>query len=116
MRPGLTLDEVKAFAKNFLAKECVKHGLIENEEGISRVYYHGCSHHLGLDTHDVADDYKKPLEPGNVITCEPGLYFKEFNIGIRIEDDILITPEGSECLSKDIIKEIEDIERFLIIK
>lgn len=116
MRPGLTLDEVKAFAKNFLARECVKHGLIENEEEISRVYYHGCSHHLGLDTHDVADDYKKPLEPGNVITCEPGLYFKEFNIGIRIEDDILITPEGSECLSKDIIKEIEDIERFLIIK
>lgn len=116
MAPGLTLDEVKEFAKQFLAKECVKAGLISNENEISRVYYHGVSHHLGLDTHDVVDDYKKPLEPGNVITCEPGLYFKEYNIGIRIEDDILITEDGSECLSKHIIKEIEDIERFLISK
>ncbi len=116
MAPGLTLDEVKEFAKQFLAKECTKAGLIENENEISRVYYHGVSHHLGLDTHDVVDDYKKPLEPGNVITCEPGLYFKEYNIGIRIEDDILITPDGSETLSKDIIKEVDDIERFLISK
>ena len=116
MRPGLTLDEVKEFAKVYLAKACVKHKLIDKEEDIKDVYYHGCSHHLGLDTHDVYDDYKKPLEPGNIITCEPGLYFKDLGIGVRIEDDILITPDGSECLSKDIIKEIDDIERFLIIK
>lgn len=113
IRPGVTIQEVKDFAKNFLADECVAHGLIEKKEDIIKVYYHGCSHHLGLDTHDVSDTLAKPLEPGNIITDEPGLYFKELGIGIRIEDDILVTETGSECLSKDIIKEVEDIERIL---
>lgn len=113
MRPGVTLQEVKDFARNFLATECVEKGLIATKEEISRVYYHGCSHHLGLDTHDVSDTLDKPLEPGNIITCEPGLYFKEFGIGVRIEDDVLITETGHDNLSKNIIKEIADIENFL---
>ena len=113
MRPGVTLAEVKEFAKNFLATECLEKGLIEKKEDIIKVYYHGCSHHLGLDTHDVSDTLDKPLEAGNVITCEPGLYFKEYGIGVRIEDDVLITKTGHDNLSKNIIKEIKDIESFL---
>ena len=113
MRPGVTLQEVKDFARNFLATECVEKGLIASKDEIGRVYYHGCSHHLGLDTHDVSDTLDKPLEPGNIITCEPGLYFKEFGIGVRIEDDVLITETGHDNLSKNIIKEIADIENFL---
>ena len=112
MRPGITLSEANDFAKDFLASECVEKGLISSIEEISRVYYHSVSHFLGLDTHDYGRKDEK-LVPGNVVTCEPGLYFKELGIGVRIEDDILITEEGSEVLSEGIIKEIEDIERTL---
>jgi Xaa-Pro aminopeptidase len=82
---------------------------------IIKHYYHSCSHHLGLDTHDCANR-ELPLEVGNVITIEPGLYFAEDEIGVRIEDDVLITPTGAENLSKDIIKEIDDIERLFKMK
>ena len=112
MRAGLTLKEVNDFAKNFLAQECFEKGLIHSVDEIGNVYYHSVSHHLGLDTHDT-NDRVSPLEAGNVITCEPGLYFKDLNIGIRIEDDILIKEGGSEVLSEGIIKEIEDIETAL---
>lgn len=117
MKPGITLKEAQEFAKNYLAEECVNQGLIASKEDIFNVYYHGVSHHLGLDTHDGPVETKeRHLEPGNVVTCEPGLYFKEFGIGVRIEDDVLITENGSEVLSKDIIKEVKDIERLLISK
>lgn len=112
MHRGISLKDVNQFAKDFLAEECFEKGLIDSKDKISDVYYHSVSHHLGLDTHD-GTDRDSLLEPGMVITCEPGLYFKEFGIGVRIEDDILITEEGSEVLSQDIIKEIDDIERFL---
>lgn len=115
MRPGINLKEVQMFAQNYLAEECAAQGLIPSKENIRDVYYHSVSHHLGLDTHD-GTERDSMLEPGMIITCEPGLYFKEYGIGIRIEDDILITENGSECLSKDIIKEIDDIERILISK
>lgn len=117
MRPGITLKQAQEFAKNYLAEECFAQSLIASKEDITNVYYHSVSHHLGLDTHDgplSTKDYL--LVPGCVVTCEPGLYFKDLGIGIRIEDDILITENGSEVLSKDIIKEIKDIENFLVSK
>lgn len=117
MKPGITLKEAQEFAKNYLAEECVAQGLLESKADIDKVYYHGVSHHLGLDTHDGPVETKEmPLKPGNVVTCEPGLYFKDLGIGVRIEDDVLITENGSEALSKDIIKEVKDIERLLISK
>lgn len=115
MHKGISLKDVNQFAKDFLAEECFEAGLIESKDRIGDVYYHSVSHHLGLDTHD-GTDRDSLLEPGMVITCEPGLYFKEHGIGVRIEDDVLITEEGSEVLSKSIIKEVKDIEHFLISK
>ena len=112
MHPGITLTEANEFAKNFLASECVEKGLISCKEEIGKVYYHSVSHFMGLDTHDCGSKNDK-LVPGNVVTCEPGLYFKDLGIGVRIEDDVLITEEGSEVLSEGIIKEIKDIEKML---
>ena len=112
MHPGITLMEANEFAKSFLASECVEKGLIASKEEIGKVYYHSVSHYMGLDTHDCGSKNDK-LVPGNVVTCEPGLYFKDLGIGVRIEDDVLITEDGSEVLSDGIIKEIADIEKML---
>ena len=112
IKPGLPMAEVNEFARRKLAEGCKKLGLIEKDEEVSRYYYHGIGHYLGLDTHDVGGR-GGVLQPGMVITIEPGLYIEEEGIGIRIEDDILVTEDGYENLSKDIIKSIEDIEAFM---
>ncbi len=110
-KPGLTILDLQAATLKFLAETCVKEGLIKASEDIGQVYYHNVSHHLGLDTHDpISRDI--PLQPGCVITVEPGLYFKDLGIGVRIEDDILITETGADNLSKDIPKTIEALENL----
>jgi Xaa-Pro aminopeptidase len=111
-KPGLKIIDLQKACLDFLAKACVKEGLIKKEEDIGLIYYHNVSHHLGLDTHDPISR-ELPLVPGCVITVEPGLYIKELGIGIRIEDDILITEKGSENLSIEIPKSISDIEASL---
>ena len=114
-KPGLTIADLQDFAKRFLKDECVRLSLLDPEDEIQKVYYHNVSHHLGLDTHD-ASNREKPLEPGNVITVEPGLYFADLGIGVRIEDDVLIREGGAEVLSAGIPKEIADIEKLFKTK
>lgn len=112
VKPGLTIADLQAFAIENLKKESMRLGLIKNEEEIAKYYIHNVSHFLGLDTHDVGER-SRPLKPGNVVTVEPGLYFPELNIGVRIEDDVLVTETGSRNLSRGIKKEIDDVERLL---
>ena len=71
-----------------LAEGCIRLGLIENEEEIGTYYMHSVSHHLGIDVHDVNTLENDKLLPGMVISDEPGLYIDEWEIGIRIEDDL----------------------------
>ncbi|WP_373601363.1 aminopeptidase P family protein [Paraclostridium bifermentans] len=111
-RPGITLKDLNDVAKKTLAKGCLEIGLIEKEEEIGKYYFHSIGHPLGLDTHDVWINNSK-LEKGVVITNEPGLYIEEEGIGIRLEDDLLITESGCENLSKHIPVEIEDIENLM---
>ena len=113
IKPGLTLLDLQKYTIEFLSNRLLEENLIKSADEISKYYYHSVIHHLGLDTHDPADR-QLPLAPGNVITVEPGLYFKEYGIGVRIEDDVLVTLDGSENLSKAIIKEVKDIEKALI--
>lgn len=112
LKPGITWKALNKFAKDILIRECKKIGLIKTDDEINKYYYHSIGHFLGLDVHDVGQ-YDKEISEGMVITIEPGLYIKEEGIGVRIEDDILITKEGSRNLSKDIIKEIVDIEAYM---
>jgi Xaa-Pro aminopeptidase len=82
-------------------------GLIEKAtpRAIRHYFPHATSHFLGLDTHDVGD-YSQPLAAGMVVTCEPGIYIPEENIGVRIEDDILITENGHQSLSQACPREL----------
>ena len=112
IKEGLTIADLQNFAIEYLKNECVRMKLIKPEADIRKYYIHNVSHHLGLDTHDISDR-NIPLERGNVITVEPGLYFPEHKIGVRIEDDVLVTATRAEVLSSGIIKEIHDIEKML---
>ncbi|WP_242271965.1 aminopeptidase P family protein [Bacillus cereus group sp. BfR-BA-01310] len=113
IKPGLKFAALNEHTKKVLAEECKAIGLIQVDEELTKYYYHGVSHFLGLDTHDVGTYKDRVLEEGMVITIEPGLYIEEESIGIRIEDDILVTKDGYENLSKDIIREVEEIEEFM---
>ena len=111
-KAGLTWQELNEYARKILAEGCKKLGLIEKDEEVFKYYYHSIGHSLGLDVHD-PDLRNLGLLEGMVITIEPGLYIKEWGIGIRIEDDIQITCEKAIVLSENIIKEVKDIEDFL---
>ena len=105
--------EINDYAK-VLAEGCIRLGLIKEKAELSRYYYHSIGHSLGLDVHDPSL-MSLGLKEGMVITIEPGLYIAEEGIGVRIEDNILILEKESRNLSEDIIKEVADIENFLLI-
>ncbi len=112
VKPGLTLRGLNQMVVEFYEKKLAEIGLLENGKTVTDYYWHGVSHMLGLETHDVQlSNYK--LEPGNVFTVEPGLYLEEEGIGVRIEDDVLVTEDGCINLSAEIIKTVEDIEKYI---
>jgi Xaa-Pro aminopeptidase len=89
---------------------------IENQDpdwpAYKKYFPHGTSHFLGLDIHDVGNKYRR-FEPGMVFTCEPGIYIREEGLGIRLENDILITETGNIDLMADIPLEAEEIEEIM---
>lgn len=112
MKPGVPFEELNTICKSVLTQELKAIGLIQEDSSLSQYYYHGVSHYLGLDVHDLGNR-ECCLAPGMVFTVEPGLYIAEENIGIRIEDDVLITDTGHEVLSKAILKTTDEIEAFM---
>jgi Xaa-Pro aminopeptidase len=110
IKPGTTTAELNDILRYYYVGEMTKLGLITAPEQLDDYYYHGVSHSLGLDTHDIGILSKQPLVAGNVITCEPGLYIGQWDIGVRIEDDVLVTENGYEVMSSMIPKELEEIE------
>lgn len=111
VKPGITTRELNTVLVDYYATELKKIGLIKENSEVSKYYYHGVSHHIGLDCHDLCE--YTPLKAGCVISNEPGLYIAEEGIGIRIEDDVLVTESGAEWLSPQIIKTVEEIEEFI---
>jgi len=119
--PGNTLDQYHFFVGTVMQNELIKLGLLDAgdvknqdpEKPLYKKYFmHGTSHHLGLDVHDVGNKFR-PFEAGMVFTCEPGIYIREEGLGIRLENDILITSNGPVDLMHDIPIEADDIERMM---
>jgi Xaa-Pro aminopeptidase len=99
LRPGESFIDCEALVREFIGDKLVELKLIKSKNKDSvRQYYPHSPHYLGLDVHDVGD-YKAPLQPGMVLTLEPGIYIPEEFIGVRIEEDILITEKGAKVLS-----------------
>lgn len=111
-KPGQPKNELQDLSKQAMAKELIRLSIIQEPEEINRYYFHGSGHYIGLYTHDVGDD-NAPLEEDMVFTLEPGLYFDDLGIGIRIEDTLLVTKDGCEVLSGGIPKTVEEIETFM---
>jgi Xaa-Pro aminopeptidase len=103
LRPGTVLREYEAKVRDYMNTHLARVGLMQVGDKSASTHYfpHLCSHFLGLDVHD-AGVYDEPLQAGMVLTVEPGLYVPEESIGIRLEDNVLITSTGIENLSKDI--------------
>lgn len=112
IKPGVPFKNLNELTKGILTKGLYRLGLIKEDSELSKYYYHGVSHYLGLDTHDVGSRDME-LAPGMVLTVEPGLYIEEEGIGVRIEDDVLVTDEGYEVLSKEIIRTADEIEEYM---
>ena len=114
IKPGMKYKEVNEKATDLIAEECIKLGLIDDKKDVRKYYYHSIGHSLGMDTHDIETPHRDiTFEPGVIFTVEPGIYIEEEGIGIRIEDDILVTENGVINLSSDIIKSVDDIEKFM---
>ena len=134
VKPGATFAEPHDAAVRVITEGLVRLGLLEGdteklieEEKYKKFYMHKTSHWLGMDVHDagpykVADEWRR-LEPGMVMTVEPGIYIaadledvapRYRGIGVRIEDDVLVTPDGNEVLSARVPKNIDEIEGMMM--
>jgi Xaa-Pro aminopeptidase len=100
VKPGARISDMHNAAMSYI-----------RSKGYEKYFIHGTSHHIGLEVHDVGET-SRPFEPNMVITAEPGIYIPEEQIGIRIEDDVLVTPEGHRVLS-NFPKEIPEIEALM---
>ena len=111
--PGMTMEDLNRLVMDYYESRLDDLGLRKNGKTVRDYYYHSVTHSLGLDCHDVCTLRERTLKAGMVITDEPGLYIEEEGIGIRIEDDILITDEGAVVLSEDIPRTVAEIEALM---
>lgn len=109
VKPGISLSELNSKTVELITEALFRLKLIKNKNEYFKYYMHSVGHHLGMAAHDVGPR-ETALQAGNVITIEPGIYIPKEKIGVRIEDDILVTKTGFKNLSEKIPKEIEDLE------
>jgi Xaa-Pro aminopeptidase len=109
IKPGISIFELREIAYGVMQASKLTDG---NGDKLGRYFIHGLGHHLGLDAHDPGSD-DALLVPGNVITNEPGIYIPDEALGVRIENDFLVTETGSENLSTALPTTADEIEALM---
>jgi Xaa-Pro aminopeptidase len=113
IKPGMDYCQRGSKSVHKIAYDYINsHGKDLHGKSLGQYFIHGLGHHIGLDVHDPGE-YCKPLEPGMVVTVEPGIYIPEENLGVRIEDDILITETGYTFLSERLPRNADEIEKIM---
>jgi Xaa-Pro aminopeptidase len=121
LKPGNTFEKYNKAVGEMMTEELLKLGLLKSDEvknqnpgwpAYKKYFMHGTSHFLGLDVHDVGF-FQEPMQAGNVFTVEPGIYIHEENLGIRLENNVLITGEGQMDLMKNIPLDADEIEELM---
>ncbi|PVX47202.1 aminopeptidase P [Flavobacterium sp. 103] len=124
LKPGVLSKDYELKMAELIETELIKLRLITSEDianqnpenpAYKKYFMHGTAHHLGLDVHDVGL-YSRPFEKGMVLTCEPGIYIREEGIGVRLENDYLLTADGNINLCEDMPIEIFEIEELMKTK
>jgi Xaa-Pro aminopeptidase len=111
LKPGMTFCKDKSVHK--IAYDYINsHGKDLHGKSLGQYFIHGLGHHMGLNVHDPGD-HCRPFLPGMVVTVEPGIYIPEENLGVRIEDDVLITETGNQLLSERLPRNADDIEKIM---
>lgn len=113
IKPGVPFHTLNDLLKDYYFEALKEIGLVSTKEDVAKYYYHSVSHYLGAETHDVGRYGDRMLQAGMVLTVEPGLYIEEWEIGIRIEDDVLVTEDGNEVMTSAMVKTVEEIEAFM---
>jgi Xaa-Pro aminopeptidase len=108
----VTFADIEARCRKRVGEELTRAGYLAEGEDVKKYHWHGGTHHVGLDVHDVGAQ-PVPIEPGMVFTIDVGIYIEEKNIGFRVEDDVLVTETGYEHLSAGIVREIDEIEAMM---
>lgn len=109
VRPGATMSDVNQASREYMRDHS---GDLCGEQTCDAFFIHGIGHWLGMDVHDVGS-YATPFEPGMVLTVEPGIYLPEENLGVRIEDDVLVTETGSWVMSASAPRDADEIEALM---
>ncbi len=113
LKPGMTFARKGPNSLWQIAYDYINsHGKDKEGRSLGPYFIHGLGHHIGLDVHD-AGDPSRPLEPSMVVTIEPGIYIPEENLGVRIEDDFLVTETGYKMLSDKLPRSVEEIEKIM---
>lgn len=112
VRPGVSFRMPNQVCRAVSYEGLKALGLLDDPADIGRYVWHGPTHHIGLDTHDVGG-YEQPMAENMVFTVDAGIYVREWGIGLRIEDNVLVTADGCENLSASIPVEIEEIEAVM---
>ena len=112
VRPGVSFQTLNPICKQVSFDRLKALGLLNDFADINKYVWHGAVHHVGLDTHDVGG-YDEPITENMVFTVDAGIYVREWGIGLRIEDNVLVTADGCENLSATIPSTIEEIESLM---